>query len=161
MVNDDSPENYMSKGVLKMEIKSVKKSFIMSTCSFTTIIKNICISYISTLILFLLLAFVITYTDLSINIVSELTIIITIVSIIFAGILNGKKSSEKGWLTGIITGFLYMMLLYITGCIMYGNFSISSNGIIMIISGILAGAIGSIIGINNKNDRYVKNYNNK
>lgn len=152
---------YHEKGVLKMEFKSVKKSYLLSSCSFTTIIKNICISYFITLVLFLLLAFVMTYTNMSINIVSTLTIVITIISIIIAGILNGKKSSEKGWLTGIITGFLYMMLLYFTGCIAYNNFSITSNGITMIILGIFAGALGSIIGINNKKERYVRKYNNQ
>lgn len=133
-----------------MEYKTISKNPIITSCSILTILKNVLLSYALTLFMFLIFAFVITYTDISHNSVSVITVIITILSIMIAGILNGRKSTEKGWLTGCVTGLLYMGILYILGSIIYKNPGIHANGIAMIITGIISGALGSIIGINNK-----------
>lgn len=133
-----------------MEYKTISKIPVLSSISIITILKNILISYGISLILFMIFAFLITYTDMSYSVISPASVAITLISILIASILSGRKSSEKGWLTGCITGFIYMFVLYIIGSIIYKNPGISSNGIIMIIAGILSGAFGSIIGINNK-----------
>lgn len=133
-----------------MEYKKTNLTPTLSICPITTILKNILISYGITLVLFLIFAFVITYTSISTNTVSAISVVITIISILTAGILNGKKTNSKGWLTGCITGFVYMFILFIAGGIIYKNFNISLNGIIMCIVGVFSGTVGSIIGINNK-----------
>ena len=138
-----------------MEYKTINKTSFFVTCPITVILKNILISYAISLILFLLFAFILTYTDVEYSIITPISVAITLISIMIASIMNGKKSTEKGWLTGCITGFLYMLILYITGSIVFKNPIISGNGIIMVIAGILSGALGSIIGINNKK-RYKK-----
>lgn len=133
-----------------MEYKTVSKNTFFLTCPIATILKNILISYGISLVLFLIFAFIITYTDVSYSIITPLSVTITLISIMIASFISGQKSTEKGWLTGCITGFLYMLILYIIGCIIFKNAGINGNGIIMIIVGIFAGALGSIIGINNK-----------
>ena len=133
-----------------MEYKTISQNSGFLTCSIKTVFKNVLIGYGISLILFFIFAFVITYTSVPYSIVSPISVIITTIGIITAGILGGKKSSEKGWLTGCITGFIYMLILYIFGSIVYKNPGISSNGLTMIIIGIISGALGSIIGINNK-----------
>ncbi len=120
------------------------KSIIIGTT------KTVLISFLITILLILLLSFLITYTDISSSVAKPYTIIVTILSIIFASILNGKKTSEKGWLNGTISGLIYMLILYITGSFTFMNFSINSNSITMFIVGLLSGALGGIIGINNK-----------
>lgn len=133
-----------------MEYKTINKTSFFVTCPITVILKNILISYAISFILFLLFAFIITYTDVAYSIINPASVVITLISIMTASIMSGKKSSEKGWLTGCITGFMYMFILYIAGCIIFKNPGISGNGVIMIIAGIFSGALGSIIGINNK-----------
>lgn len=133
-----------------MEYKTINQNSFFIACPITAVLKNVMISYGISLILFLIFAFLITYTNISYNIISPVSIAITLIGILIASILSGRKSSEKGWLTGCITGFIYMIILYIIGSIIFKNPGISSNGIIMIIAGILSGALGSIIGINNK-----------
>ncbi len=133
-----------------MEYKTINQSSFFLTCPIKTILKNILVSYGISLVLFFIFALVITYTDLSHSLVSVFSVAITLISIMIASILSGKKSSEKGWLTGCATGFIYMAVLYLLGSIVYKNPGLSSNGILMVIVGIMAGAIGSIIGINNK-----------
>lgn len=133
-----------------MEYKTIPQNSML-TIPIKLIIKNIILSYLISVILFLILSFIITYTNVPYSIITPANIIITLLSILIVGISNGKKSNEKGWLTGCITGFLYMFILYMAGCLIFKNFSISSNGIIMICLGMLTGITGSIIGINNKN----------
>lgn len=133
-----------------MEYKTLSKNTFFLTCPISSVLKNILVSYAISLILFLLFAFILTYTDVEYSIITPVSVAITLISIMIASFMGGKKSSEKGWLTGCITGFLYMLILYITGSIVFKNPTISGNGIIMIIVGILSGALGSIIGINNK-----------
>lgn len=134
-----------------MEYKTINQNSFLISCPITVVFKNVLISYAISLILFLIFAFIITYTDISYNIISPVSVAITLTGILVASILSGRKSSEKGWLTGCITGLIYMTILYAVGSIVFKNPGISSNGIIMIIAGILSGALGSIIGINNKN----------
>lgn len=135
-----------------MEYKTLPKNSIL-TCPLKTVIKSVILSYVISIILFLLLSFVITYTKIPYSVITPSSIIITLLSILTAGIINGKKSNEKGWLTGCITGFVYMFILYIAGSLIFKTPNISPYGIIMIIIGMLSGITGSIIGINNK-----KNY---
>ena len=132
-----------------MEYKTLPKNSIL-TCPLKTVIKSVILSYVISIILFLLLSFVITYTKIPYSVITPSSIIITLLSILTAGIINGKKSNEKGWLTGCITGFVYMFILYIAGSLIFKTPNISSYGVIMIIIGMLSGITGSIIGINNK-----------
>ncbi len=133
-----------------MEYKTLSKNSFLVACPITSIFKSILFSYALSAILFLIFSFLITYTKVPYSIITPVSIIITLLSILTASIANGRKSSEKGWLTGCITGFLYMIILYIIGSIIFKNPAISGNGIVMIIAGIFAGTLGSIIGINNK-----------
>jgi len=133
-----------------MEYKTIPKSNTIFMCPVGCILKSIVLSYMISIIFFLIFSFVITYTNVPYSIITPVIIVITLLSIFIPSVINGKKSSEKGWLTGCITGFTYMFILYIAGCIIFKSPAISSNGIIMIILGMLTGITGSIIGINNK-----------
>lgn len=114
------------------------------------ILKNIFISYAITFIMLLIFAFVITYADVSGSVVSPVVVVITLISIILAGALNGRKATEKGWLTGSVSGLLYMLILYFFGNILFHDFSINSHAVMMITAGVLSGILGGIIGINNR-----------
>lgn len=133
-----------------MECKIVSKHRIFISCPIASVLKSIIFSYLLSMILFLIFSFVITYTSVSYSIITPVSVVITLFSILVASISNGRKSSEKGWLTGCITGFSYMFILYIVGCIIFKSPFISSSGIILIIAGTISGIAGSIIGINNK-----------
>ena len=133
-----------------MEYKSIPADKNGYGFKLTNIAKNIVIIIAITFLLFVIFAFVITYTNIPTEAVSPIIFGITLISIITASIINGKKASEKGWLTGGASGMIYMLILYILGSIVYRNFSINTNAIAMIISGIFAGMLGGIIGINNR-----------
>ena len=133
-----------------MEYKTIKSNYLPISCSIITILKNIIISYILSILLLIIFSFIITYSNISYSAVSPISVSITIISIITASFFSGRKSSEKGWLTGCVTGFMYMLILYAIGSVILKNPGIQTNGILMVITGIISGALGSIIGINNK-----------
>ena len=133
-----------------MNYNSVSKDTSGFGNQLINISKTLSISYIITFILLAVFAFIITYTDFPASAVSVTTIIIILASILTASIYNGKKAQEKGWLTGLISGSMYMIILYIIGSIVFRDFTINSNAILLIICGIFAGVLGGIIGINNK-----------
>lgn len=114
------------------------------------ILKNVALSYVATLILLLIFAFLFTYTEIPVDCVSPAVFVITLFSVMFSAVLTGRNAQEKGWLVGLMSGFVYMVILYILGSIFFADISFNINGILMIFCGMFFGAIGGIIGINNK-----------
>lgn len=111
---------------------------------------NIILCFLITFIALVLLAFVITYTSFPTGLISPAVIIITVLSVILAGILTSRKCTSKGWLYGTVTGFLYMLILYLLGAIVYRDTSFGLNSLSMFALGIFSGTLGGIIGINLK-----------
>ena len=133
-----------------MKYNSISKDATGFNNHLINILKSIGISYIITFILLAIFAFIINYTDFPSSAVSAVTVIIILVSVLASGIINGKKATEKGWLTGLLSGGIYMIILYIAGSIVFRDLSVNSNALLMVLGGVLSGVLGGIIGINNK-----------
>jgi putative membrane protein (TIGR04086 family) len=112
------------------------------------ILKGILVSYIITIPVFIIFAFILSCTDFPTKYVNAVVIIVTIASIVVAGAVSTRKVKSKGWLNGGIVGFLYILILYFLGSIVFNNFRLGGNVISMLIIGVLMGAVGGIIGIN-------------
>ena len=102
------------------------------------------------IIILLILAMLLSYTNMSENVITPVIIIITAISIMIGSIFSSIKIRKQGIINGAIVGSIYMVTIYILSSILYQNFSMSTNTIIMIVAGILAGATGGIIGVNLK-----------
>jgi putative membrane protein (TIGR04086 family) len=122
-----------------------------------TIGKGILLSYIVTIPLFLIFAFILSYTDFPEKYVSTVVIIATIVSVLVASSTVTRNARNKGWLNGIVVGFVYMLVLYVVSSLVLDNYSINRYVITMTVIGVLTGAIGGIIGINVKAPSSLKN----
>ncbi len=112
--------------------------------------KGIIIAYVFALIVFLTMALLITYTDISESIIPPLVSIVMMLSGIISGIYVGMKLKRKGWLHGTLAGLIYVILLIIIGWFFIEDFSIHRYVIYKSILGILAGGIGGMIGVNLK-----------
>jgi putative membrane protein (TIGR04086 family) len=115
-----------------------------------TITKGIILSYIVTIPLFLIFAFILSHTNFPEKYVTTVVIIVTIISILIASSTVTKNAKNKGWLNGTIVGFTYMLALYVISSLVLDNFQINRYIITMTVIGVLTGAIGGIIGINIK-----------
>ena len=75
-------------------------------------------------------------------------IVITSIIMLISGFLIGKKSSKKGFISGAILGFIFIIFLIFLGLFFKVNFSFGRFIYFIIL--ILSTMVGSIIGINKK-----------
>ena len=118
--------------------------------NFKRIIKGSGISIAITIISLIIFACLLTYTSISESTIPTVTIIITIVSILIGSSLSTLKLKKNGIINGIAIALIYIGIIYILSSLIEGNFGLNSKSIIMIVGGLLAGAIGGIIGVNKK-----------
>ncbi len=114
------------------------------------IIKGVIISIIATLILLFIFSILLTYTNISEKLINPFIIVITAISILIGSSIGNTKMKKNGLLNGAIIGGVYLTLIYIISSIINHNFILTVQSVIIIISGIICGMLGGIIGINKK-----------
>ena len=57
---------------------------------------------------------------------------------------------KNGIINGVLVGLIYIMFLYLLSSVISKNFAVNSYAIIMIITSIIIGGLGGIIGVNIK-----------
>jgi len=134
----------------KLNIASLQDITADNGISIGVILKGILTAYIITIIIFLVFAVVITYTDFPESAIPAVVVVTTIISIIIAGSKVASRAKSKGWLNGAIAGILYMTILYIASSLIFNGFTFDRYVIYMFILGLFSGAFGGIIGINLK-----------
>lgn len=118
--------------------------------SFITILKGTVISVVATLLLLFIFAVILTYTEVSENMIPAVIIVVTAISLLIGSSIANRKIKKNGIINGGIIGGIYLTTLYIISSAVSGSFSLGVKSIIMIIVGILFGVIGGIIGVNSK-----------
>ena len=114
------------------------------------IAKGVIIALLSTLILLLIFSAVLTYTQVSENIINPVIIVITAISILIGSSIGNIKIRKNGLINGAIIGGLYIAIIYFTSSILNWHFGLKWQSIIMIIVGMVFGILGGIIGVNRK-----------
>ncbi|MGE4283977.1 MAG: TIGR04086 family membrane protein [Clostridia bacterium] len=134
----------------KLKFSSLQNLTSENNVSVGTVLKGIILAYMITLVVFLIFAILITYSDFSENAIPTVVVVTTVLSIIFAGARVARKAKSKGWLNGAISGITYMVILYFISCLALTGFVFDKYVIYMLILGLFSGAFGGIIGINLK-----------
>lgn len=114
------------------------------------IIKGSIFSIIISLILLLIFAILLCYTNLSENSIKPTILVITGVGILIGSMISAKKIRKNGLINGGMVGVVYIIILYMVSSLTITNFSITINSLTMLIVAIITGMIGGIIGINLK-----------
>ena len=112
-------------------------------------IKGLIISFIITMIFILGLATYIMNNNINDEQISTIIIIINAISILIGTTIATRKLTKNGIINGIIIAGIYIGAIYLISSFIYG-FGVNTKSIIMIITSIIIGAIGGIIGINMK-----------
>lgn len=116
----------------------------------TNIAKGVGISLLTTLILLLIFASILTYTDISEMIMNPVIIIITAISILIGSSIGNKKIKKNGLVNGALIGGIYIITIYLISSILNWKFGLAIQSVIMIIIGMIFGILGGIIGVNKK-----------
>ncbi len=109
---------------------------------------NLMTAYAVTVVLVLLFALLLCYSDIGEEWISRGARLITLFSVALAGALCAKHGKRGGWLIGGVSGLLYMAVLYALGYIFFGDIELSFGSLLRVLYGALAGIVGGIIGIN-------------
>lgn len=118
--------------------------------NFKYILKGVIISIIATLIFLFIFSIILTYTNVSEQLINPFIIVVTAISIFIGSSIGSLKLQKQGLLNGALIGGIYLISLYLISGIINNNFSISTQSIILIIAGMICGMFGGIIGVNKK-----------
>lgn len=118
--------------------------------SFFNIIKGTIIAIIFTLIFLFIFSIILSYTSVSESLIAPAIIVITACSIFIGSSIGNIKMQKNGLINGAIIGGIYLMSIYLLSGIINHNFSFTTQSIIIIVSGMICGMFGGIIGVNKK-----------
>ncbi len=121
-----------------------------STNNILGILKGSIISILLTLIMLMIFSAILTYTNVNESTMPTVIIVITAFSILLGSQITTRKIKKNGILNGALVGIIYVLCLYLISSFVTNNFVLGHYSIIMIITSILIGGLGGIIGVNLK-----------
>lgn len=114
------------------------------------ILKGSISAIILTIILLLIFATLLTYTEIKENTINPVIIVITGISILVGSSISTLKIKKNGLINGFLVGLIYIITIYLISSITGAGFKINLSSLIMILVSIIMGMIGGIIGVNLK-----------
>lgn len=114
------------------------------------ILKGTLISIIATIVLLMIFAAVLTYSNINENSMPTVIIVVTALCILVGSQITTSKIKRNGIVNGALVGAIYILALYLIASIISKDFSLNIYSIIMMATSILIGGIGGIIGVNKK-----------
>lgn len=116
----------------------------------TNLAKGVGISLLTTFILLIIFATLLTYTQISETIINPVIIVVTAISILIGSSIGNIKIKKNGLVNGALIGGIYIGIIYLISSILNWKFSLEIQSIIMIAVGMIFGILGGIIGVNKK-----------
>lgn len=116
----------------------------------TNILKGVGISLIVTVIMIIIFSIILTYTNIQESAINPVIMIITAISILIGSSLGNIKIRKNGLINGGIIGAVYIIIIYLISSILNWRFSLNLQSIIMIVTAVVFGILGGIIGVNRK-----------
>ena len=114
------------------------------------IFKGVGIALITTLVMLIIFSIILTYTNIQENVINPVIMIITAISILIGSSLVSMKLNKNGLINGGLIGGIYILIIYLVSSILNWKFSLNLQSIIMIVTAVIFGVLGGIIGVNKK-----------
>lgn len=114
------------------------------------ILKGVGISLIATVIMIIIFSIILTYTNIQESAINPVIMMITAISILIGSSLGNIKIKKNGLINGGLIGGIYIITIYLISSILNWKFSLNIQSVIMIITAIVFGILGGIIGVNKK-----------
>lgn len=117
---------------------------------FLPIAEGVLRGFILTLILILIYAAIMTFTDISSGVSSVFYMITTLISIMYGTVYSVRKVKKKGWVIGLIISITYMIILYLLYIISGKDSTLIYNQSTLIRLALAAavGILSGMLGIN-------------
>ncbi len=114
------------------------------------IAKGTMIALCISLVLVLVFAFLLKFTNIPDSAISPVNQVIKGVSIFLGVFIGLKKCKELGLVSGLLIGFIYTLLAFLVFSILSGSFTFNITLLTDIVFGAIIGAICGIISVNIK-----------
>lgn len=121
-----------------------------SSNSIIEIFKGSAIAIVATIILLIIFATVLTYSNISESTMPTVIIVITALSILIGSQITTTRIKKNGIVNGATVGIIYILFLYLISSCVISEFSLSNYSIIMMATSVIIGGLGGIIGVNRK-----------
>ncbi|NLM50124.1 MAG: TIGR04086 family membrane protein [Clostridiaceae bacterium] len=112
--------------------------------------KSILTALIVSLALLVILSVIITYTSVPENAIGVSVDVISVFGVFLAGLLAARNVENKGWLYGLISGAIFMVLLLLIGYLVFDGVPFRNFNIFLVIMCLLSAVLGGMIGIGTK-----------
>ncbi len=129
-------------------VKTVDSGGFVSTA--LGFLKGAAIAVVLTLTVFLVFAFILSYTPLSEGAIVYIAYITELIGAAVAGFVPARRAGTKGLLTGAVSGFLYILIIWVIASLAADGFFIGRHILTMLAMSVAAGAVGGIFGVNTK-----------
>lgn len=106
--------------------------------------------YILTFIVFIIYCILITYTGITEKNIQVVVLCTVVMSVLIAGFKTARAADTKGWLWGICSGVIYVLIMIIIGYCFTQDYAIGSKTGMLLILSIAGGGLGGVVGINKK-----------
>ena len=133
---------------MNKEVKEIREN-----SKIKSIIKGCFFTFVFTYLFVVIYSFILAYTNVPDTTIPTVVIGITMFSIFLSTLIFCRQIGSNGLINGAIISTIYIGLIYLISSIAKVGFALDKYSIIMIITCILAGAIGGIIGVNFGNVR--------
>ena len=114
---------------------------------------NVALCYALTIALIFIASVAAVFCTLPEAAVSLIVSLITYICIGICGLRAARHSGANGLLSGALSGLIYVVLLYIAGCLAFGELNLTLSTAINVFTCILCGAVGGVIGINTRHKK--------
>lgn len=112
------------------------------------IAKTVVTAFLITVILMGVLALLICYTPISEEAITPSVYVLNYFSVFMAGLLSAARAKRRGFVTGGLSGGLYMLLVYFLGYLLFGGIEFTKAVAMNILYCLVLGIIGGVVGIN-------------
>lgn len=115
---------------------------------FMGVVKGLTYAYLITGVLFMLLAGILTVTNLLNNPMHQniVIIIITVLAVVMGGRVVAKSCGKQGWMLGTLCGFIYYVIFFLIAYAFTRTFSFSGSILSMLVLCLGSGALGGFLG---------------
>ncbi len=114
------------------------------------ILKGTLIALCTSMVLVLVFAFLLKFTNISDSAINPVNQVIKGVSIFLGVFIGLKKCKELGLVSGLLIGFIYTIIAFLVFSILSGGFSFDVTLLTDCVFGAIIGAICGIISVNIK-----------
>jgi putative membrane protein (TIGR04086 family) len=114
------------------------------------LVVGVLVAFAITAIVLLGYAMLITYTNMSERSLPTVVAVTTFLAVMVAGFDAARGATGRGWLWGMVAGFVYVVILAVVMVAALPVFSADMRTVLVCILGIAGGGLGGILGINFK-----------